>query len=54
MQRFSIRHILHVKDTELVRYVKQHQRREGGFDLEVDAWDDLSEEERHQIARRLK
>ncbi|KAK4152083.1 hypothetical protein C8A00DRAFT_16590 [Chaetomidium leptoderma] len=41
-------------DAELVQYMKQNRRDDGGFDLEFDGWENLAKEQRDQLAQRLK
>ncbi|KAK7397630.1 hypothetical protein QQX98_012997 [Neonectria punicea] len=41
-------------DTELAEFMKKHRRPNGDFDLPVDGWDQLSKDERDQLAERLK
>ncbi|KAL2256262.1 hypothetical protein VTK26DRAFT_1919 [Humicola hyalothermophila] len=53
--KLTINDILGFSDAELVQYMKQNRRADGGFDLgEVDGWENLAKEQRDQLAQRLK
>ncbi|TPX10723.1 uncharacterized protein E0L32_008292 [Thyridium curvatum] len=46
--------VLAFSDTELVQYMTQNRRQDGGFDLEFDGWEKLPKEQREQLAERLR
>lgn len=46
--------VLAFSDTELVQYMTQNRRQDGGFDLEFDGWEKLPIEQREQLAERLR
>lgn len=50
----SVDSILAFSDAELVQYMKQNRRADGGFDLDVDGWEHLPKDRRDQLAERLK
>ena len=51
---FSVEEIAALSDTALGQFMKVHRRPDGGYDLPVNGWDKLSEDERNRLARRLK
>lgn len=53
-QQLSVDDILAFSDAELVGYMKQNRRADGGFHLEFDGWEHLQKERRDQLAARLK
>ncbi|KAH6614516.1 hypothetical protein B0J18DRAFT_302200 [Chaetomium sp. MPI-SDFR-AT-0129] len=51
----TVEDILGFSDAELVQYMKQNRRADGGFDLrKVGGWENLAKEQREQLAQRLK
>ncbi|KAK3302818.1 uncharacterized protein B0T15DRAFT_504125 [Chaetomium strumarium] len=52
--KLTVNDILGFSDAELVQYMKQNRRDDGGFGLEFDGWENLAEEQRDQLAQRLK
>ncbi|KAK4151489.1 hypothetical protein C8A00DRAFT_45301 [Chaetomidium leptoderma] len=52
--KLSVSDIFSFSDAELVQYMKQNRRADGGFDLEADGWENLAKEQRNQLAQRLK
>ncbi|KAK4243397.1 hypothetical protein C7999DRAFT_18242 [Corynascus novoguineensis] len=53
--KLTVNDIFGFSDVELVQFMKQNRRADGGFDLgEVDGWGNLAKEQRDQLARRLK
>ncbi|KAB5513039.1 hypothetical protein GE09DRAFT_1047315 [Coniochaeta sp. 2T2.1] len=52
--QLSVNNILAFRDAELVQYLKQNRRADGGFDLDLDGWEHLQKDQRDQLAARLK
>lgn len=52
--QLSVDNILAFSDAELVQYMKQNRRADGGFDLNFDGWEHLQKDQRGQLAARLK
>lgn len=46
--------VLAFSDAELVRFLEQNRGPDGGFDLDVAAWDTLPKGQREKLAERLK
>ena len=46
--------ILAFSDTELVRYLQEHRRQDGGFDLEFEGWENLPKDQRDNLAQKLR
>ncbi|KAL2171812.1 hypothetical protein VTG60DRAFT_1509 [Thermothelomyces hinnuleus] len=49
----TVNDIFSFSDGELVQYMKQNRRADGGFDLEFEGWENLAKEQRDQLAQRL-
>lgn len=50
----SARDVLAFSDAELVQFMEQNRRPDGGFDLDVAGWDSLPKDQREKLAERLK
>lgn len=50
----SARDVLTFSDAELVQFMEQNRRPDGGFDLDVAGWDSLPKDQREKLAERLK
>lgn len=46
--------ILAFSDTDLVLYLHENRRQDGGFDLEFEGWEDLPKDQRDNLAHRLR
>ncbi len=47
--------LLAFDDAELAEYMRLHRRPNGGFELDdLDGWTDLPDDQRDQLAQRLK
>ncbi|KAL2175393.1 uncharacterized protein P884DRAFT_206220 [Thermothelomyces heterothallicus CBS 202.75] len=54
VSNLTVNDIFSFSDEELVQYMKQNRRADGGFDLECEGWENLAKEQRDQLAQRLK
>jgi hypothetical protein len=52
--KLSVDDIFAFSDVELVQYMKQNRRSDGGFCLEVDGWENLPADQRNKLAEILK
>ena len=52
--QLSVDDVLAFSDTQLVQYLKQNRRADGGFVLDLDGWEHLPKDQRGQLAERLK
>ncbi|KZZ99638.1 hypothetical protein AAL_02210 [Moelleriella libera RCEF 2490] len=50
----SVDDVLAFDDAELVEYMKQTVRDDGGFDLEFEGWENLPNDQRDRLAERLR
>ncbi len=50
----SVDDIANFSDAQLAKFMQDHRRDNGDFDLPVDGWDKLSRHDRNQLADRLK
>lgn len=53
-QEASAYDVLAFSDAELVQYMTQNRRPDGGFDLDPAGWDALPRDQRERLAERLK
>ncbi len=51
--KLSLDDILAFSEVELVQYMQQNRHPDGGFDLEFEGWENLSKDQRDQLAERL-
>lgn len=54
MATLAVGDIASFSDAQLVQFMQKHRRPNGDYDLPVHGWDKLSEDERNQLAARLK
>ncbi|KPA35207.1 ankyrin unc44 [Fusarium langsethiae] len=50
----SVGEVAAISDAELVQFMQQHRLPYGDYDLPVDGWERLSEDERSRLAERLE
>jgi hypothetical protein len=50
----SVADINAISDATLAVLIEENRRPDGGFELPVDGWDRLSEDERNRLAERLR
>ena len=46
--------VLAFSDTDLVRYLQDNRRLDGGFDLEFEGWENLPKDQRDNLAQRIR
>ena len=52
--RLPVQDLLDLSDAQLARFMEEHRRPNGNFELPVDGWDELSPTQRSHLAERLK
>lgn len=50
----SVDDIAAISDAELVQFLQKHRLSNGDYDLPVDGWERLSENERSRLSARLE
>jgi hypothetical protein len=50
----SVGEVAAISDAELVQFMQKHRLPHGDYDLPVDGWERLSEDERSRLAERLE
>lgn len=50
----SVNHVLALSEEELVQFMKQNLGPDGAFDLPIEGWDTLQEDQRDQLAEKLR
>ncbi len=52
--KLCVDNVLAFNDTQLVRYLEENRRQDGGFDLEFEGWENLPKDQRDNLAQRLR
>ena len=46
--------VVALSDPDLVRYLQENRRHDGGFELEFEGWENLPKDQRENLGQRLR